>query len=307
MSWLRRLERQLQPLAIPNLTVILITGMVAAYLVSVFNPEVGSLMEFRPKAVLQGEIWRLVTFLFVPAVGGGLNPISLLFFVMYLMFLHLMGTALESTWGTFQYNVFVWISYLASITASVLVGAVFGDEAAGTNLFLYESIFLAFAWLFPDYEILLFLILPVKVKWLGLLAVIQMTIQFLIGLATFTSTGWLDCVLILASTVNVSIFLGQDIANHLRYRNKRMLRRFSESNRQPTARHTCIVCGATDLTHPEREFRYCTQCQGTPAYCDQHLTGHQHLTAVATANKPDAPAGLWPRMKDGTNRTQDKK
>lgn len=288
MSWLRRLERQLQPLAIPNLTIVLIVGMTAAYLVSVFNPEIGALMEFRPKAVLQGEIWRLVTFLFIPGIGGGINPVSLLFFVLYMMFLHLMGSALESTWGTVRYNVFVWISYLSSIFASVLAGAVFGEDAAGTNLFLYESIFLAFAWLFPDFEIMLFFILPVKVKWLALLAVVQLSIQFLAGLATFTSTGWLDCVLILASTVNLSIFLGRDIANHLRNRNQRMLRSFSEANRKPTARHTCIVCGATDLTHPDREFRYCTQCQGTPAYCDQHLAGHQHLTAVATeaSNKP---------------------
>ena len=281
MSWLRRLERQLQPLAIPNLTVFLIAGMAVAYLISVFNPQIGALMEFRPKAVLKGEIWRLVTFLFTPGIGGGLNPVSLLLFVMYLMFLHLMGSALESTWGSFHYNVFVWISYLASIGASVLVGAVLGDDAAGTNLFLYESIFLAFAWLFPDFEILLFFILPVKVKWLGLLAVVQMTIQFLSGLAAFSAGGWLDCVLILASTVNISIFLGRDIANHLRYRNKRMLRKFSEATRESAARHTCIACGATDLTHPDREFRYCTECQGTPAYCNEHLAGHQHLTTVA--------------------------
>jgi len=289
MSWLRRIERQLQPLAIPNLTIILIVGMVAAYLVSVFNPEIGAQMEFRPKAVLfKGEVWRLITFLFIPGVGGDINPISLLLFVFYLMFLHLMGSALEASWGTLRYNVFVLISYLSSIFAGVLGGAIFGDDAAGTNLFLYESIFLAFAWLFPDFEILLFFILPVKVKWLALLAVVQLTIQFLAGLATFTSTGWLDCVLILASTVNISVFLGRDIANHLRYRNKRMLRRFENMHAKPTARHACIVCGATDLTHPDREFRYCTQCKGTPAYCDQHLAGHQHLTAVATeaSSKP---------------------
>jgi hypothetical protein len=292
MSWLRRLERQLQPLAIPNLTILLIAGMAVAYVLSNFNPQIGELMEFRPKAVLRGEVWRLITFLFTPGIGGGLNPLSLLLFAMYLMFLHLMGSALEGTWGAFRYNVFIGIAYLANIAASVLASAVIGqdiapgEELAGTNIFLYESIFLAFAWLFPDFEILLFLILPVKVKWLGLLAVVQLTIQFLAGLATFTQGGWLDCVLILASVVNVFIFLGHDIASHLRYRNKRMLRRFTETNQRPTARHTCIVCGATDLTHPDREFRYCTQCHGTPAYCDQHLAGHQHLTVAL----PDAPA-----------------
>ena len=292
MSWLRRLERQLQPLAIPNLTILLIAGMAVAYVLSIFNPQIGELMEFRPKAVLRGEVWRLITFLFTPGIGGGLNPMSLLFFVMYLMFLHLMGSALEGTWGTFRYNVFLGIAYFANIAGSVLASAVIGqvavpgEELAGTNLFLYESIFLAFAWLFPDFEILLFFILPVKVKWLGLLAVVQLMIQFLAGLGSFMQGGWLDCILILASVVNVLIFLGRDIASHLRYRNKRMLRRFTQTNERPTARHTCIVCGATDLTHPDREFRYCTQCQGTPAYCDQHLAGHQHLTM----SQPEAPA-----------------
>jgi hypothetical protein len=206
------------------------------------------------------------------------------------MFVHLIGSALEATWGTFRFNVFLGIAYVANISFSVLASTVFGEgvvpgkEIAATNLFFYESMFLAFAWLFPDFEIMLFFILPVKVKWLGLLAVAQLTLQFLLGLASFSDGGWLQCVLIVASLVNISVFLGRDIANHLRYRNRRMLRRFSETNRQPTARHTCIVCGATDLSHPDREFRYCPQCQGTPAYCDQHLAGHQHLTAVADSS-----------------------
>jgi hypothetical protein len=293
MSWLRRLERKLQPLTIPNLTVILIAGMVAVYLVSVVNPAIGDLLVLRPKLVLEGQVWRLLTFLFIPGIGGGLDPISILFFVLYLMFLHLMGSALESTWGTFRYNVFVLISYLASIGASTLVGAVMGDmgaDATATNLFLYESIFLAFAWLFPDFEILLFFFLPVKVKWLGLLTVVVLFFQFLSGLSTFTQGGWLTCVLVLAANLNLSLFLGRDVANHLRRRNARMLRRFVDASQKPAARHTCIVCGATDMSHPEREFRYCTDCQGTPAYCDQHLAGHQHLTTVTSANKPNAPA-----------------
>lgn len=291
MSWLRRLERQLQPLAIPNLTMLLIAGMIAAFLVSIFNPEIGRLLEFRPQAVLQGEVWRLFTFLILPGTGVGTNPVSILFFVFFLMFVHLMGSALEATWGTFRYNVFVWIAYLASIGFSMLAAAFMGEDAAGSNLFLYGSMFLAFAWLFPDFEIMLFFFLPVKVKWLGLLDVVILTFTFLAGLATFTAGGWLQCALVLASTVNVSIFLGRDIANYLRNRNRRMLRKLENIGQKPTARHTCIVCGATELSHPDRAFRYCTECQGTPAYCEQHLAGHQHLVAHQdlTAVSPAKP------------------
>lgn len=284
MSWLRRLERRLQPLAIPNLTMILIAGMAATFLVSLFNPQLAELLEFRPKAVLQGEIWRLFTFMVLPGTDVSPNPLSLLFFVFYLIVLHLMGSALESTWGSFRFNIFVLIAYLASIAFSVFA-AVFKEapiETAGTNFFLYGSMFLAFAWLFPDFEIMLFFFLPVKVKWLGLLDVVILAFTFAGGLVTFNQGGWLTCALVLASTVNVSIFLGRDIANHLRARNRRMLRKFENVGQKPAARHTCIVCRATDLSHPERQFRYCTQCQGTPAYCDQHLAGHQHLTAVTS-------------------------
>jgi hypothetical protein len=290
MSWLRRLERQLQPLAIPNLTGFLIAGMVIAYVISVFNPDFGQLLEFKPKAVLKGELWRLLSFLVLPGTGVGFDLLSIFFFIVFLMATYFTGSALEATWGTLRYNVFVLIAYVSSIGAGVLVGAVIGDDVSGTNFFLYESLILAFAWLYPDFEFMVYFIFPVKAKWLGLLAVVQLTFQFIMGLTTFTNDGWLICTLILASTTNVSVFLGRDIANHLLRRNVRMLQRFVDVSQKSTARHTCIVCGATDLTHPDREFRYCTDCQGTPAYCDQHLAGHQHLTTVTTANKADATA-----------------
>jgi hypothetical protein len=282
MSWLRRLERKLQPWAIPNLTQLLIAGMVVVYIVSIVNPALSDLIELRPRAVLKGEVWRLLTFLFLPGFGAGFDPISILFFVMYLMFLHLMGSALESTWGSLRFNLFVLISYLASIAATILVGAVMNeDESAATNLFLYTSIFLAFAWLFPDFQILLFFFLPVKVKWIALITVLVMGYTFLVGLATFFQGGWLTCVLILAANLNLSLFLGREVAERIRNSNKRLLRRFGEMNQKPTARHVCIVCGASDLTHPDRDFRYCTECRGTPAYCNQHLAGHKHLESIA--------------------------
>jgi hypothetical protein len=289
MSWLRRLERQLQPLAIPNLTTILVVAMAVVYLVSLFREDLGGTFEFRPSAVLKGEVWRVFTFLVQPATHVGVNPWNLFVFIIFLSATHLMGSALEATWGTVRYNVFVFISYVSSIGAGVLAGAVIGDNAAGTNLFLYTSIYLAFAWLYPDFEFMLYWLFPVKVKWLGLLAAAMMMYQFMMGLATFGNGGWLTCTLILTSTINLSLFIGPEIATFLLRRNRQMLRRFGDMNQhQPLVRHTCIVCGATDLTHPDRQFRYCTQCQGTPAYCDQHLAGHQHLTAVATeaSNKP---------------------
>jgi hypothetical protein len=292
MKWLHRLERQLRPWAIPNLTMVLIVGMVAAYLISVVNPQVGEMLELKPKKVLQGEVWRLFTFLITPGFGVGIDPISILFFAMYLMFLQLMGSALEATWGTLRFNIFVLISYVASIASAVLVGIVMRDNSVGSNLYIYTSIFLAFAYLFPDFQILLFFFLPVKVKWLGLLTLAGILIEFAMGLSVFFHGGWLKCVLILAANLNLSIFLGREIAERLRNSNRKMLRRFEAMSQlhKVAARHTCVVCGATNLTHPDRDFRYCPQCQGTPAYCNEHLAGHQHLAAVSdpVKNEPKA-------------------
>lgn len=279
MNWLRRLERRLAPFAIPNLTQILIAGQVVVFLLMIAKPDIVALLEMRPSAVLQGEAWRLFTFLFVPGVGDPTSTLTILFFIMGMIFLHLMGGALESNWGAVRYNVFILVGYLASIGSAVLAGAVLNGEQVATNLYLYGSIFLAFAYLYPDYQILIFFILPVKVKWIALLTVAAYVLSFLGGLLTFRQGGWLDCVLILSANLNLFLFFGRDMAQRIRSGNRRMARRFEQVSQVNTARHVCIVCGATELTHPDREFRYCTQCEGTPAYCNEHLAGHQHRTA----------------------------
>lgn len=275
MKWLHRLERSLEPVAIPNLTQVLIAGMVAVAVLSAADPGLGRLLELVPARVVGGEVWRLVTFLFTPAVGIGLDPVSILFFAMYVMFLHTMGSALEATWGTARYNLFVLLSWAASLAAALLGWFVVPDGAVGSNLFLYASIFLAFAWLFPEYEILLFFVLPVKVKWLALLTIVATVWQFAVGVASFTAGGWLSCVLILAAHANLALFLGPEVIAEIRRRlaGGRLAPRSRGAERP---RHVCVVCNATNLSHPERDFRYCPQCTGTPAYCDLHLSGHVH-------------------------------
>lgn len=283
MNWLHRLQRHLEPLAIPNLTLILIAGMVATALLSAADPRIGAMLELIPGRVMRGEVWRLVTFLFTPAVGITADPVSILFFVMFLGFLHTMGTALEATWGTARYTLFVLLSVFASLVSALLGGWLFGADAVGSNLYLYGSIFLAFAWLFPEYEILLFFVLPVKVKWLALLTVVATAFQFAAGLGRFTAGGWLTCVLILAAHANLALFIGPDVVARLRHRpaGGRLPSRFRAA---APPRHTCVVCGATNLSHPDRDFRYCPECDGTPAYCNEHLAGHVHRTS-----SPDRP------------------
>jgi len=278
MSWLRRLERQLQPYAIPNLTQILVAGQVLVFVVSLVKPEIIEAMWLRPKSVIEGEWWRLLAFPFIPSL-------SLIFWIFQVIFMLLMGAALDAHWGSLRYNLFFLTGYLSSIALACLLGFFAPDGAVATNEFLYTSIFLAFAYLYPDFEILVLFILPVKVKWLALLTLIGYFITLLAGLATFASGGWLLCAMVLASNLNLLLFFGRDIAQRLRSRNLRMLRRFEQLSQANKVRHVCAVCGATDLSNPEREFRYCTECDGTPAYCDLHLAGHKHRVSISSEQR----------------------
>jgi membrane associated rhomboid family serine protease len=275
MNWLRRLERRLAPLAIPNLTQFLIAGQVVLFFATWLKPELAELLVLRPKAVVEGEWWRLLTFVFVPSF-------SLIFWLLEMYFLHLIGTALEGTWGALRYNVFVLISYLATIAVAVCLGGMMPMVFVMPNSWIYGSLFLAFAYLFPEFEILVLFVLPVKMKWLGLLGVIGNVLMFLGGLTTFPQGGWLVCAMILAGNLNLLIFFGRDIVQHMRSGNRRMARRFEQASQANTARHVCIVCGATERTHPDREFRYCPKCAGTPAYCSEHLAGHEHRSEAGT-------------------------
>lgn len=274
------LERSLGPYAIPNLTLVLIVGQVLAFLLGEIRPDLAGALRLEPAALLRGEWWRLVTFLFEPASR---NPLFLLF---GLMLLHLMGNALESHLGTVRYNGFVLTSWAASVAVALVAARFLPAGAFGSNLFLYESIFLAFAWLYPDFELLLAFILPVKIKWLALLALFGTLVAFSGGVTGFASGGWFTCLMILAANVNLLLFFGADFLGFLRAGNRRMTRQLGESRAARQPRHTCIVCGATNLSHPDRDFRYCPECAGTPAYCSEHLAGHVHRTEGAASDAP---------------------
>ena len=274
------LERSLRPFAIPNLTLVLVVGQVLAFLVGEIRPDLAGAMRLEPAAVLRGEWWRLVTFLFEPASR---NPLFLLF---GLMLLHLMGNALESHLGTVRYNGFVFTSWAASVAVALVASRFLPAGAFGSNLFLYESIFLAFAWLYPDFELLLAFILPVKIKWLALLALLGTLVTFSRGVADLAFGGWFTCLMILAANLNLLLFFGADFLGFLHAGNRRMSRRLGEARDARQPRHVCIVCGATNLSHPDRDFRYCPECAGTPAYCSEHLAGHAHLPPGAAPGGP---------------------
>ena len=262
MRLLDRLERKFRPFAVPNLTLIIIMGQTLAYFLSQSNPKLLEQMVLVPRNVLDGEVWRLGSFCFVPPIT------NLLFFFFAMMIFHMMGSALERTWGTVRYNLFLISGYIATVA----VAFIYPDQMA-TNMFIGTSVFLAFAWLYPDYVFYIMFVLPVKVRWLALLTWIGLIYALLAG---DMSTR----LFVLAGIANFLLFFGQEIILRTRSKGRRIQRQAQVSADARKAKHECTVCGVTDKSDPTIEFRYCSKCEGAPCYCENHIRDHEHVGPV---------------------------
>ena len=198
MKLLDQLQRRFGRFALPHVTEGLIACQVLAYLLDKTQPTVLGNIALLPERVLHGEVWRLVTFLGEPPTTN----LVFAFFFWYLFFL--MGTALESTWGALRYNVYLLVGWAATVAASFLQ-----PQAPAAPGFLQGSVFLAFAYLYPEFQLLLFFILPVKVKWLAILAWIG---YFCVAVFGTLATQ----LLVTASVLNFFLFFWHDIALRVR-------------------------------------------------------------------------------------------
>jgi membrane associated rhomboid family serine protease len=258
MSFLRRLERTLAPYAVHNVTLALVVLQGAMWLLMQGRPEIVENLVLDRALLLEGQWWRLFTFIFLPPMTNGI----FLFFALW--FLYMMGTALENQWGAFRFNLYLLIGYLATV-ASVFIA----PEGIATNTYLMTSIFLAFAYLYPDFQILLFFILPVKAKWIALVTWIFYILSFALG-------DWLTRTLIVASVSNFLLFFGREILQNMKLGRRRMARKMGALVVPDDAINRCIICGVTEKTDKRMEFRYCPDCAGTPCYCIMHMQGHTH-------------------------------
>jgi membrane protein implicated in regulation of membrane protease activity len=273
MKLLSKLERVLTPYAVPNLTLGLIAVQGLVYLLAKSRPDIRYQALLVPELVLQGQLWRLVTFVAVPPTT------DLLFAFFFWYMFYLMGTALESYWGAFRYNAFLLIGYLATVAASFV-----SPETGSTNAFLEASVFLAFATVYPEFVFYIFFIIPVKVKWLAALQVLGYIYLFALG-------DWLIRLLLLASIANYLLFFWRDIVGRVRSGQRHMAAQVGRPTKVKQPFHRCTVCGITDLTNPEMDFRYCTQCDGSYGYCTEHVRNHEHIKkpAAATADEAKPP------------------
>lgn len=270
---------------IPNLMRVIVIGNVAVYVLMLLtqanDANALSFLTFNLNALLHGEVWRLVTFVFVPAYS---SPFALL---ISLYFYYWIGSTLERQWGTAKFNLYYISGALLTVLGVVLASLITGNPyltAAGTG-YVNLSMFFAFAFLFPDTTVLLFFILPVKMKWLAYLdgALFAFDIIKAIG-----AHNWAGVVLPIVALLNFAVFIWPDVhylKERAKYQNSRKTVQFRQAQQQQAKqaqqqgyRHKCAVCGRTDTDYPDLQFRYCSKCVGYHCFCQDHIFNHVHFT-----------------------------
>jgi len=254
MRWMERLERSLSQWAVPHLGLWLVAGQVLLYLALTSGQIQPEDIVLIPERVRAGEVHRLLTFLIQPPM---INPIFL-FFALYLFLL--MANALEARWGVFRFNGFLLTGYLATVGTSF-----FFPLQPVTNTFLGGSVFLAFAFLHPDFELRLFFVIPVKIKWLAAVAWVGY------GLALVTGPTSIR-LLMLASLLNFFLFFGREILSLALNRKRNFSLRCTAEKAEVEPFHRCAVCNRTDLSDPQLNFIYLPTPDGTRCVCREHTT-----------------------------------
>lgn len=299
-AMLDKLERKFGKYAIVHLIDYLIGGYIIGYVLrfgaAFTNVNVLSYATLEPYAVLhQFQIWRVITWVLVPPQD------NIIFAIIMIIFYWQLGRALEQTWGAFRFNVYIFGGILFTVIGAFLyygiTALVTGQQVVGlgayfSTYYINMSIFLAFAVCYPDMQVMLYFLIPVRMKWMSIFYIIIIAVEFF-------QTGAAGKVAIAASLLNFLIFwLGtrRSSISPGQIRRKRNFRKSFQSGRDAFgggyagARqaagagrskqqhvHKCAICGRTEITNPELEFRYCSKCNGNYEYCSDHLFTHTHV------------------------------
>ena len=271
---------------IPNLMLYISLGCALVYLMTQVtqNPLLYSLLVFDREAILHGQIWRLITY---PLTFYHSN---ILLMAVFLFCYYSLGRAMENIWGTLRFNLF----YFCGILMMDVWCMIFGGRADVTYLNL--SLFLSYATMFPNAQFLLFFIIPVK-AWIFALFDLALVLYSLLA-----DPFPYNCFSVI-SLANYFLFFGADVLNVIpmswRVNARRLFRKKSYAPKQEkpkvipfsqagsyevtTAKpkapytHKCTICGRTDVSNPELEFRYCSRCNGYHCYCEDHINNHTHI------------------------------
>ena len=287
-KFVNQLERKFGKYAIPNLSMYIVALYVIGYVLVGFAPaslNLQAYLSLNPERILHGQVWRLVSWLIIPPTS-----VSLLVIITLILY-YFVGSNMERTIGTFRYNLFIFSGIILMIIgafiaygiyyllAPELTPAIMQSASSYFNVYyIQQVVFLAFAILYPDVQVLLMFIIPIKVKYMGIAYGVLLIWEGISGLrianfCVFFAIGsqLLNLLLFYLQLGKLSRFKPKEVKRRTEFqRNARM-------TPKGVTRHKCAVCGRTEETNPELEFRFCSKCNGNYEYCQDHLFTHQHI------------------------------
>ncbi len=303
MKWFDKLERKFSKYAINNLIYYVIGMYVIGFIIKSFYPAV--FMAYFPldasKIIHEGQIWRIVTFLFQPP------STNILFLAIALYFYYMIGSVLENVWGSFKFNMYFFVGVILHVIAAIVIYLAWGIVFSFDTYYINMSLFLAFATINPDVQLLLFFFIPIKIKWLAILdgAIFVATIVFGFAYRIIPYNVWYGLVSMgipalpeyataaLLSLFNFFVFFiitkkpkkkTETQKNFYKnYVNKQDINSDSNDKKKEKkhfskiAKHKCAVCGITDKDNENETFRFCSKCEGNYEYCSKHLYTHKHI------------------------------
>ena len=284
MKFIDKLERKFGRFGIPNLTIYMIVCYVIGYALMIVNPGILNWLSLEPAYILRGQVWRLVTWVLYPPSTSGV----LWFAIAVLFFYYPIGTSLERTIGTFKYTLYILSGVIFTILGAFILYFLLGGNVLVGNVFstyyISLSTFLAYAMCYPDMQVLLMFIIPVKMKWMAIFYVVIVVYEMI---QYIMAGAWYLVIPIVASLLNFIIFyFGTN--DFSRYNPKEVHRRNEfrramepqgrmKSGSGSVTKHKCAICGRTELDDPNLEFRFCSRCNGNYEYCQDHLFTHTHV------------------------------
>jgi hypothetical protein len=263
MNLINQLERKFGHLAIRRLMYYIIISNAAVWLLSNINPLLVNKLLLVPEWVLRGEVWRLITFITIPPT------FNILWGIFTLYFYYLVGTSLENEWGTFRFNLYYFTGMIATIIGAFITGGY------TTSFYLNLSLFFAFARLYPNFELLIFFILPVRIKYIA-------WINWLIFGYTILFSPVNTKIAAIIALINYFLFFGKETIESIKLKRQVHYNRkkfFDEIAGTPPI-HRCAVCGITERDDRRMDFGYCKECGDDYEYCTKHITDHQHQKQV---------------------------
>ena len=272
MKFFEKLERKFGRYAVNNLMLYLMIFYVGGFVLNRFAPEFyWQYLCLDAAAICRGQLWRIVTYMMYP-------PHTNILWFLFLCFIYYsLGKSLERLWGTFYFNLYVLIGLFANVLASMLIYLIWRVRLPLTADNLYMSFLLALAMTVPDMQFYLYMILPIKAKYLGIFYGLLLAFQ---AVSAMSGGNWISVIEIVCSVLNFILFFAVI---------KRPVQRFKQAARRASyqakvqktvlqTKHRCAVCGRTEKDDPNLEFRFCSKCEGEYEYCMEHLYTHVHVT-----------------------------